>query len=104
MLSRIPSIHPKGTNSFFASNESRIFLYEILKDAPALLELAIWKSKMTEQHGQDDDIVLAKTKKKRRIGSVSKEQSRTDSVTMVIIIVPIVSSFLTDDNDDNDSV
>ena len=43
-------------------------------------------------------------KKKRRIGSASKMQSRTDSVSMVMIIVPIVFSFLIDGSDDNGSV
>ncbi len=43
MLSRIPSIHPKGVQTFFAFIHSKLSIYENLKDAPSLLELAIWK-------------------------------------------------------------
>ena len=96
MLRRIPSIRPKGMNSFFVSIDSRLSFYEILKESPALLELAIWKSKITERTGHN---ILLTTETKMRC--------RTDSVTMVNIIVPNVMSFLTDGDDwsdeDNDN-
>lgn len=70
------------------------------------MELAIWKSKITEQYGHDNHHNITNMHKKRRIDSVSKSQCRTDSVAMVRIIVPNVISFLTyvgnnivDDND-----
>ena len=41
MLSCIPSISNVNMNSYFDSIDSKLFLYENLKDAPTLLELAI---------------------------------------------------------------
>ena len=90
MLKHIPTLHPKGMNSFFDSIESRLTLYENLKDTPALLELAIWKSKITEQHGCNIHLTTE-----------MKIQCRTDSLTMVNITVPNVMSFLADRNDSN---
>ena len=49
MLRRIPSICTKDVDSFFVSIDSRLSSYENLKCFPALLELAIWKSKIPEQ-------------------------------------------------------
>jgi hypothetical protein len=95
MLNRIPSIHPRSMNSYFRSIESELTLYENLKDSPALLELAIWKSKITEQYGHDNHHHITNMHKKRRTDSVAKSQCRTDSVAMVRIIVPNVISFLT---------
>ena len=40
----IPFISSKGLNSYFRSIKSKLSIY----DAPALLELAIWKSKIIE--------------------------------------------------------
>jgi hypothetical protein len=51
-----------------------------LKDAPALLELAIWKSKIDKQ---TDGIIGMKM------------ECRIDSLSMVVIIVPCVLSFVT---------
>jgi hypothetical protein len=93
MLSRIPSIHPMDMNYDFRSIESKLSFYESLQDSPALLELAIWKSKISE---------LANMKKKRRTETVSRTQCRTDSLAMVMIIVPIVFSFLSDGSGGND--
>ncbi len=59
-------------------------VYEHLKDVPALLELAIWKSKITEQY--DFDL----------LNHIMKMQCRTDSITMANIIVRNVLPFLTD--------
>ncbi len=76
-----------------------------------MLELAIWKSKITAHYGQIEGHLTTNSKKERRTDSVSRTQIRTDSVTMVMIIVPTVFSFLTDssgvnnivgDIDDND--
>lgn len=44
MLSRIPSITRDDLISYFLSIDSKLFLYENLKDAPLLLELAINQS------------------------------------------------------------
>lgn len=104
MLNCVPSIHPKGIYSFFASIESKLSLYENLKDTPALLELAIWKSKIVEQNGEGNHGGFTNKRKKMRIGSVSKMQIRTDSIFMVMIIVPLVFSFPTDGDDDNVSI
>ena len=80
MLRRIPAISPNDLNDYFDSIDSKLSFYENLNDAPALLELAIWKSKIT-------------------LNTNLKMECRSDSVAMVIIIVPNVLSFLTDDND-----
>jgi hypothetical protein len=101
MLSRIPTIHPDGVNIFFHSIESKLTLYENLKDHPALLELAIWKSKISDQHDHSDDHIMTNLTKKRRTDSVSRTQFRNESLNMVMIIVPIVFSFLTDGNGGN---
>ena len=65
-----------------------------------LLELALWKMKITEQFDSSNDTLTFDRKMQRH----------TDSVTMVTIILPNVLSFLTDgddgnndDNGDNDS-
>jgi hypothetical protein len=93
MLRRIPTIRPMGIESFFFSIHFRLSFYEDLKDSLALLELAFWKSKITEQFSQSN--ILLTTEMKMRC--------RTESVTMVNIIVPNVVSFLTD-FDDSDCV
>jgi hypothetical protein len=49
-----------------------------------LLELAIWKVKIAEQADWNNVLLAADM----------KMQCRTDSVTMVIIVVPKVLSFL----------
>jgi hypothetical protein len=91
MLRRIPSVHPKGMNSYNHSIDSRFSVYEIFKNTPALLELALWKSKINEQYCQSDFPLTTKM----------KMQCRNDSVAMVNIIVPNVMSFLTDSDDSN---
>ena len=75
-----------------------------------MLELAIWKSKITEQsNGQNSDHLLIASLKKNT-NSISRTQCHTDSFTAVVIIVPNVFSILTGgsgchdivgDNDDN---
>jgi hypothetical protein len=98
-------------NTYFRSIESNLSLYESLKDSPALLELAIWKSKIIEQYDQSNDHLIFNMEKNRPRGPISRTQCRTDSLTAVmIIIVPIVFSFLTDGSDgkgvfgDNDDI
>jgi hypothetical protein len=86
MLNCIPSISKDGLWSYFDSISCQLFVYEILKDALVLLELAIWRSKITEQSGQKND----------HLTTEMKMQCRADSVSMVNIIVPNVMSFLTD--------
>ena len=77
MLSFIPKIHStKGMKSFFANIDTRLTLYEDLKDTPALLELAIWKSKIIERLHRTD--ILLTTEMKMRC--------RTESIAVVNII------------------
>ncbi len=91
MLRHIPSISPKGSlNSYLDSIDSKLSVYKNLEDALTLLELAIWKSKLSETNGP-------RTTKMRM-------QCHTDSSTMVIIIAPYVLSFLTDDDGGNNVV
>jgi hypothetical protein len=94
MLGGIPSISPEGLNSYFRSIDSKLSVYEKLKDAPALLELVVWKSKITEQ--TDGNIGLLTTD--------MKMECRIDSLSMVEIIVPNVLSFLTDGDGGNNLV
>ncbi len=44
MLSHIPSISSEDLISYFESIDSKLFLYENLRDAPTLLELAIHRN------------------------------------------------------------
>ena len=71
-------------DAYFATINSKLEEYEILSDAPMLLELAIRKSRITPQLGMNNDPHPTEMRKKRRI----------DSVSMVTIIVPNVLSFL----------
>jgi hypothetical protein len=89
MLRRIPSIRAKDMESFFASIDSRLSLYDNLKDSPALLELVIWKSKIFDQFSPSDTLLTTEI----------KMHCRTDSISMVNIIVPNVMAFLTDGDD-----
>ncbi len=86
MLSCIPSISPKGLDLFYDSIKSKLSAYENLKDAPMLLKLAIWKSKLTEQSDRNNGLLTIEM----------RMQCCTDSVTMVTFVVPNVLSFLTD--------
>jgi hypothetical protein len=97
MLCCIPSAHPKGMNNYFRFIQWKLSLYESLRYSPTLLELAIWKSKTTEQYYYDhnNDHLIANMEKKRHANSVLRMQCRTDSITMVKIIVPLVFSFIT---------
>jgi hypothetical protein len=84
MLGGIPSISSKGLDSYFCSIYSKLSVYDKLMDAPALLELAIWKSKIIEQTDGNID----------RLDADMKIECQTDFLTMVVIIVPNVLSFL----------
>ncbi len=84
MLGGIPSISSEDLYSYFHSIDSKLSVYDKLKDAPALLELAIWKSKIIEQTDGNIDLLHADM----------KIECRTDSLSMVAIIVPNVLSLL----------
>ncbi len=86
MLQSIPSISPEGLGLYFGSIDSKLCIYEKLKDAPVLLELVIWKLKIMEQTGGNID----------RFSADMKMECRTDSLLIVAIIVPNVLSFLKD--------
>jgi hypothetical protein len=49
MLRRIPSISPEGLQSYFRSIDAKLSVYDELKDAPALLELASGNRKLTNE-------------------------------------------------------
>ncbi len=57
MLGGVPSISPKGLDSYFCSINSKLSVYKKLKNAPALLELAIWKSKITKQTNENNGLL-----------------------------------------------
>jgi len=84
MLGGIPSVSSICLDMYFCSIVSKLSVYEKLKDAPALLELAIWKSKIIERTNGNIDLLDADM----------KIECRTDSLYMVVIIVPNVLSFL----------
>ena len=84
MLGGIPSISSEGLDAYFRSIDSKLSVYDKLKDAPKLLELAIWKSKIIERTDRNTDLLDADM----------KIECRTDSLSMVAIIVPNVLSFL----------
>jgi hypothetical protein len=83
-LWRISFISSEGLDLHFCCIDSKLSVYAELKDAPVLLELAIWKSKIDER---TDGIIDMKM------------ECRIDSLSMVIIIVPYVLSFVTDDSE-----
>jgi hypothetical protein len=81
MLKIIPTVSSGGINAYFYTINSKLLGYEqYLKDAPMLLELAIWKTKITDQSSQTT--------------SDARLQSRSDSLSMVHIIVRSALSFL----------
>jgi hypothetical protein len=88
MLRRIPTISPRRVTPYFDSIDSKLSVYESVEDFPMLLELAIWKAKITDQYEYYNTTFTI----------VMKMRCRTDSVMMVTIIVPNVLSFLTDGN------
>jgi hypothetical protein len=88
MLRHIPSISTEGWLSYFDSIHTKLSVYENLKDVLMLLELAIWKSKITHHHDRNTAILAAEV----------KLQCRADSITTVSIVVPNVLSYLTDDD------
>ena len=88
MLRRIPFTSPEGLDSFYDSIDSKLSVYKNLKDAPMLLELAIWKSKSIEQLFNRDNGTLTV--------HMLKMHCRTDSEMIVTIIIPNVLSFLND--------
>lgn len=92
-LRQISSLSREDLIYYFDSINYKLLVYENVKDALALLELAIWKSKITEQ--------LYDRKNDNHTVDMLKMLCRTDSLTMVNIIVPNVFSFLNDGNNDN---
>jgi hypothetical protein len=93
MLQHIPSISsPEGLELHFDSIHSKLCVYKKLKDAAALLELAIWEFKIIEQTDKNINLFNADM----------KMECRNDSLSMVVIIIPNVFSFLTDGNYGND--
>jgi len=84
MLGGVPSISYEGLYSYFRSIVSKLSVYDKLKDSPALLELAIWKSKVIERTDGNIDLLDADM----------KIECQTDSIYMVAFIVPNVLSFL----------
>ena len=91
MLRHIPLIPFLIVNSYFAFIDSNLTAYEHLKDVIVLLELAIWKWKITEQFYRINNTLAVDM----------RMRCRTDSVTAVTIIVPNVLSFLADGNNGN---
>ena len=85
MLRRKPTISLEGTDAYFASINIKLTDYEqLLEYATMLLELVIWKSKITEHFGLNNDYPYSID---------TKIQCRTASVSMLTIIVPNVLSF-----------
>ena len=98
MLRRIPTISSKkGLKSYYISIDSKLSVYEDLyvADAPMFLELALWKSKITEQFEGGD---------KKPLVVDMKKQCRIDSLAMISIIIPNVLSFLTDGIESSDAI
>ena len=58
MLSRIPFIPPEDLSAYFNSINSKLSAYENLKDAPMLLELAIYQNNaILNTNANIDDIL-----------------------------------------------
>ena len=86
MLSRIPTISTEGLVAYFDTINSKLTVNENLKYSP-LLELAIWKMKFSQELNPSGHLLVTEK---------IKMQCRTDSVSIVHIIVPCVMSLLTD--------
>ncbi len=71
MLRSIPIISYGGLNAYFGFVDSMLSAYETLSDAPMLLELAIWNSKIPYQLGRNNESHHTDMRKRRRIDSVS---------------------------------
>jgi hypothetical protein len=84
MLRRVPCVST-CMSLIFRDIDSKLEEYEDLKDAPMLLELAIWKTKITVHFGMNNDDLPS---------TDMKMQCCTDSVSMVTIIVPNVLPYL----------
>ncbi len=91
---RIPFIYFWDLVAYFDSIDAKLSASENLENAFMLLELAVWKSKITERYGQNNGLLTIEM----------KMRYRTDSVSMVRIIVPNVLSFLTDGYEENEVV
>ena len=85
----IPFIHPNIMTAYIDCIDFKLSVYENLKDTPSMLELAIWKSKIDEQCGRNNDLLTTEM----------KMQCRTNSITMNQIVVPDVMNSLTDGDD-----
>jgi hypothetical protein len=88
LISGIPSISPGGLGLYFDSIDSKLLAYE----GSTLLELTIWKLKITEQYDGNNDLLEANMKMACCI----------DSLSMVNIIVLNVLSFLNCDGNEGD--
>jgi hypothetical protein len=84
MMRSIPSISKECLDAHFDIIDSKLAFYEnLIEAAPLSLELAIWKSKIIKRFGPNHHVTAE-----------MKIQCRTDSITMVAIIVSNVLSFL----------
>jgi hypothetical protein len=82
MLECIPSIIINDLDDYFHSIESMLKNYEWLQDTLPLLELAIWKSKLSEHFDPNNGNLSTNTKLERR------------NTCGASVIIPIVQSFL----------
>ncbi len=66
MLQCIPSIANNNLHNYFDSINKKLFLYLILKNIPALLELVTWKLKIITRTDENEnfDILSVNTKMK----------------------------------------
>jgi len=88
MLNAIPSVPFHQVDAYYESLDSQLTVYERLRDAATLLELALWKSTLMDQcHPMNTD-------------SVIRMQCRANCSASVII--PNVISFLVDDGDEDE--
>lgn len=80
MLRRVPSVSAWHMSFYFQDIDHKLDEYEVLTDAAMSLELAIWKSKINQPKMNNNDLPFTDM----------KMQCRTDSFSMVTIIVPNV--------------
>ncbi len=88
--------------TIYDSIRFKLATYDKLRDYPALLEVAIWRSQITERYfGLNKNRFVTKRTKLHSDDSVYL-QCRIDSIAIVTIIIPNVFS-LTDGNIGNDA-
>jgi hypothetical protein len=81
MLRRIPTISKEGATAYLDTIDAKLTLFESLKDSPGLLELVIWKSKLTNNVTRATSISLP-TQKRKRVAILRQGRSAVSTLLL----------------------